>query len=49
MSILLLALAAVGGAVAAVVSQKVFAFVAKQVTSVKTDVSAVVTKVETKL
>jgi hypothetical protein len=37
---------AVGGAVAAVVSSKVYAFVKKQVTSVKADAPAVVAKVE---
>lgn len=49
MSLLVTALAAVGGAVAAVVSQKVIAFVSKQVASVKTDVGAVVAKVETEV
>lgn len=37
---------AVGGAVATVSSQKVYAFVKKQVTSAKADAPAVVAKVE---
>lgn len=46
MEIISLAIGAVGGSVAAVVSSKVYAFVKKQVTSVKADAPAVVAKVE---